>query len=281
MIVQQTYRAVVVLSLTILGGAVVLGATLAGTEMFSPTQAVQVANANATKSALSAHGTRVAWQATETPRAFQYQVSQMETLTAVQATQTQSAIIAQATAIPVQQTATQIAVVSALVSAQANATAMALAAESQKRALEVSAKQTEAAVRQTESVRQADASATLMAIQIAREKDARNNANTRETFGTVSIGIAIGVIVPGVTFFLVTNARAKKALAEAALEREKRRTFEVQAAFYAKQERPAPVAVIYPTRFRTSKSGQEERDAKQPDIAPRDFRSLSSLAPRA
>jgi hypothetical protein len=255
MIVQNNYSALVLLAIVILAGAVVLGLLLTNTEVFNPAKANQEANAYATKSALDARERAGILQATETPRAFQVAMQQTQTAGALYATQARQTAIAQATAIPVQQTATQVAIQSALGVAQANATQTALAVEAYNKVQQAQATQTRIAGEQTAYAQQAQATATSIAGAIARDADARNNANTRESALTVAITLAIVALSVGGAALLIAGARAKSIAAEAMLEREKRRTLEVQAS-----ARAAATNVIPLPAARAPKNGHGEQE---------------------
>ncbi len=254
MIVQNNYSALVLLAIIILAGAVVLGLLLTNTEVFNPAKAHQEANAFATKSALDARERGGILQATETPRAFLVAVQQTQTADAVKATQARQTAIAQATAIPVQQTLTHATLQAELNTAQVRATQTALAVESQNKVLQVQATQTRIAGEQTAYAQQAQATATSIAGAIARDADARHNANTRESALTVAITIAIVVLSVGGAALLIAGARAKSIAAEAMLEREKRRTLEVQAS--VRKIIPLPT-----TRVPDNGHGEQERIA--------------------
>jgi hypothetical protein len=231
----------------------VLGLLLTNTEVFNPAKAHEEANAFATKSALEARKEAGNLQATETPRAFQVAMQQTQTAGALYATQARQTAIAQATAIPVQQTATQVAIQSALGVAQANATQTALAAEAHNKVQQAQATQTRIAGEQTAYAQQAQATATSIAGAIARDADARNNANTRESALTVAITLAIVALSVGGAALLIAGARAKSIAAEAMLEREKRHTLEVQAS--------ARKIIPLPTRVPDNGHGEQERIA--------------------
>ncbi len=253
MIVQNNYSALVFLAVVILAGAVVLGLLLTNTEIFNYHQALTGANATATHSALKARELAGVLQTTETPRAFQVAVQQTQTADAVKATQTHQAVIAQATAIPIQQTLTHATLQAERDTAQVRATQTALAVESQNKVLQAQATQTRIAGEQMAYAQQAQATATSIAGAIARDADARNNANTRESALTVAITLAIVALSVGGAALLIAGARAKSIAVEAMLEREKRHTLEVQAS--------ARKIIPLPTRVPDNGHGEQERIA--------------------
>jgi hypothetical protein len=262
MIVQNNYSALVFIAVVILGGAVVLGLLLTNTEIANPTKAIQEANVYATKSALDVRERSGVLQATETPRALQVAALQTQTAGAMNATQTRQAMIAQATAIPVQQTATQVAIQSALSVAQANATQTAIAVGAHNTVLQAQATQTRIAQEQAASAQQAQATATAISRASIREIDERNNTNTREMLMTIAIAFGIVAIVSSGVVFAVAHANAKASIAAATLEREKRRTLEVQAAMRTSTRVPESNIIQLPsTPVRKNGHGEEEKVA--------------------
>ena len=262
MIVENKFGAIVCLALVILGGAVVLGFLLTETEVFNPHKAIQQANTSATKSALEAREKIAALEAIETPRAFQYQMSQTETLVAAQATQSHQSLIVQATVVPAQQAATLTAASVALFNAQANATQTAIAAGAQMRAMEVPAKQTEIATQQTVSAQHAAGVATRTAIEIGRANDERDSAKTHELFVTMATVAAIASTGIGVGCYLVWSGRAKEKTAAAILEREKRHTLQTAATVQTKEKRQlTPAATIPSPQQAIPKNGHGEEEA--------------------
>lgn len=242
MIVQNNYSALAFLAIVILTGAVLLGFLLMPTEVFNPAQARQIADANATKSALDARERVGILQATETPRALH-----------VAAIQTHQVAIAQATAIPVQQTATQVAVQSALSVARANATQTAIAVGAHNAVLQAQATQTRIAQEQAMNALNAQATTTAVALASARDNDKRHNENAREIALTLAMAVALIAIAVGGAALGVANANAKANAAAALLEREKRRTLQVQAAV-----RATPTNVIPLPAARVPKNGHDE-----------------------
>ncbi len=260
MIVQNNYAALVFLAIVILAGAVALGLLLTNTEIANPTKAIQEANAYATKSALDVRERSGILQATETPRALQVAALQTQTAGAMSATQTRQAMIAQATAIPVQQTATQVAIQSALGVAQANATQTVIAVGAHNAVLQAQATQTQIAQDQVANAQQAQATATSIAGAIVRDTDERNNTNTRETLLTIAIAAVIVAIAASGVILAVVHANAKANTTAAMLEREKRRTLEVQAVMQTRQPGQAVgIAVTQPPASRVPKNGHEEQ----------------------
>jgi len=229
MVVQNNYAALAFLAVVILAGAVVLGLLLTNTEVFNPAKAHQEANAFATKSALDARERGGILQATETPRALQAAIQQTQTAEVLHATQTRQAAIAQATAIPIQQTLTHATLQAERDTAQVRATQTALAVKAHNEVLQAQATQTRIAQEQTAYALQAQATATSIAGAAMRDTDERNSANTRESAVTAAIVMAIVALGGGGAALLMASARAKSIAAEAMLEREKRRTLEVQA----------------------------------------------------
>lgn len=255
----QNYSALVFLAVVILAGAVVLGFLLDNTELTNPTRAIQEANAYATKSALDARERSGILQATETPRALQVAALQTQTAGVMYATQTRQVAIAQATAIPAQQTVTQVTLQAALAVAQANATQTVIAVESNNKVLQAQATQTRLAQEQLTNAQRAQATATSIAGATIRDTNDHDNANAREITWTIAIALAILVMAVSGAVFIGINTTAKANTAAAILEREKRRTLEVQAAMRTQSTaRPPSANVIQLPSTRVPKNGNEE-----------------------
>ncbi|MCX7839936.1 MAG: hypothetical protein N2559_10860 [Anaerolineae bacterium] len=251
MVVQNNDFPRVLLALVILGGAVALGLLLTDTEFFNYHKSIVGANATATHSALKAREFSGILQATETPRALQV------------------AAVAQATAIPVQQTVTH----ATLQVAQANATQTALAVKARNEELQAQATQTRIAQVQTVVAGQeqatqtrvaqeqaanalsARATATSIAGAIISDANKRDNENTRAMAFTIAMVVALIAIVVCITALVIASANIKAANAAAQLEREKRRTLEVQAAL-----RAPPTNIIPLSTARGPKNGHGEQE---------------------